>query len=134
MRKRNQGKAAKAREEAVERRNNNNNNQTTMLEAQMQRLQIGNAPAPVPISQNGVVKCRHGFEKMDNICANFVNAFECAYRDNVTVVRGGDPDLLLPCLVWVEVATRDEYSEVGMILPSWKWRCHTFCFVGLKIF
>jgi len=81
-RKRNQGKArkaakAKAREEAVERRRNN---QATiwpqqLLEAQMQmqQLQIGNAP-----TGRDTTTCRHGLEKIDNICVNFMHAFEDA--------------------------------------------------------
>jgi hypothetical protein len=114
-RKRNQGKARKAakakskaaREEAEERRNNqatNTNRQQQSLAARMQQLQIGNAL----MSQNGVVKCRHGFEKMDDICTNFVNTFEV---ENSDAIRGGDRTFL-GCLIRAEKATLDEYSDV----------------------
>eukprot|EP00984_Skeletonema_dohrnii_P025433 scaffold14600_cov150-Skeletonema_dohrnii-CCMP3373.AAC.1 len=84
-RKRNQGKArkaakAKAREEAKEERGNDNNNQRRNewqqpLAAQMQQLQIGAAP--------DTTKCYHGggFDKIDNMCIDFVVAFREAFND-----------------------------------------------------
>jgi hypothetical protein len=80
-RKKKQGKArkaAKAREEAEQRRSNNN--QTTngpqqhSLAAQMQQLQIGDAP----IARRDMIKCRHGYKQSD-ICRDFMKAFMDAF-------------------------------------------------------
>jgi len=107
-RKRNQGKArkaakAKAEEEAKEERGNNN--QTTdgrhqPLAAQMQQLEIGAAP-----TSSGTTKCYHGFEKMDNLCSEFVVAFSDAVHD---AGKRGLPE----CLIAAEDATKDKFAVV----------------------
>jgi hypothetical protein len=110
-RKRNQGKARKAAKARDSEQAEEMNNQTTNGQqqqssgAQMQQLQIGNSSLPL-ILQNGVAKCRHGFELMvmDIVCTKFVIAFREAYNDAAGTI--------FDFLRNAENATAVEYSEV----------------------
>jgi len=113
-RKRNQGKArkaakarAKAREEAEEESNNQRTNgQQRLLAAQMQQLEIGNGNL-LPTSGSDATKCRHGFEKMDNMCIDFVIEFRDAFHE-----AGNRGKSTFQSLVYAEDTTMEKFAVV----------------------
>ncbi|KAK1734230.1 hypothetical protein QTG54_014997 [Skeletonema marinoi] len=106
-RKRNQGKArkaakAKAEEEAKEERGNNNQTTNGRQQplAELQQLELGAAPI-----SSDTTKCWHGFEKIDNLCSEFIVAFSDAVHD---AGKRGLPG----CLIVAEDATKDKFAVV----------------------
>mmetsp|Transcript_25874 Transcript_25874/g.39752 ORF Transcript_25874/g.39752 Transcript_25874/m.39752 type:complete len:276 (+) Transcript_25874:53-880(+) len=115
-RKRNQGKArkaakAKANEEGEEERGNDNNNQTTSglqqsLAAQLQQ-----------VVSCDTTTCRHGVEKIDKMCIDFVDAFRKSFYNvntaNPTISKCIErADEITGCLIAAQAATMDEFFEV----------------------
>eukprot|EP00984_Skeletonema_dohrnii_P001339 scaffold418_cov92-Skeletonema_dohrnii-CCMP3373.AAC.2 len=112
-RKRNQGKARKAAKaraeerEAVEEERGNDTNQMAetrqqSLAVQMQQLEIGAASMPISFD---TTKCRHGFDKIDNMCIDFVFAFRKVFFE------GGSADIS-NCLIAADDAAMDKFADV----------------------
>ena len=135
-RKRNQGKArkaakAKAREEAEEERGNDNNNQRRnerqqLLAAQMQQLQLGNSNL-LPTSGSDATKCRHGFEKMDNMCIDFVIEFRDAFHE-----AGNRGKSTFQSLVYAEDTTMEKFAVVWKDFAKMEITMSYYLFHGTK--
>ena len=121
-RKRNQGKArkaakAKAREEAEEEMNHSTDGQQLSLPALLQQLQSGNA-------MRGAA-CVHGLEKMDNLCAGFVDAFNKFFKS-------GEKISLVHRLKAAEDATMDKFADVWNDSTKMEIAMSYFLFVGTQ--
>ena len=120
-RKRNQGKArkaakAKAREEAEEERNHSTDGQQ-LSPALLQQLQSGNA-------MRGAA-CVHGLEKMDHLCAGFVDAFNKFFTS-------GEEISLVYRLKLAEDATMDKFADVWNDSTKMEIAMSYFLFVGTQ--
>eukprot|EP00985_Skeletonema_marinoi_P003508 scaffold1505_cov146-Skeletonema_marinoi.AAC.22 len=87
------------------------NNQVTnerqqFLAKQMQQLQVGNSNL-LPTSGSDATKCRHGFEKLDNMCIDFVIEFRDAFHE-----AGNRGKSTLQSLVYAEDTTMDKFAVV----------------------
>jgi hypothetical protein len=128
-RKKSQGKArkaakAKAREEAEERERFNG--QQKSLATQLDRWEMGDA---LPISQNGVVKCLHGFE--NNTYGTHAQLFGITFRLAFYEDREGGRSLP-DCLVWAENATLGKYSDVWKDSATMEMMISFFLFSGAE--
>jgi hypothetical protein len=103
-------KAAKAKNEAVEKARKIGEKFRVLEHSQIQRLQVNNQRSVPTI-------CMHGFDPFpnDHVCSKFIRAFAREYYKclhNIYTDGLEDERVFIECLMGARESTQDEYSEV----------------------